>query len=237
MEQANTELLLEDLAGRALLYVDKGNNIFWYHPLVREIAWTKIAADSRDRTIDRYAKYIYEMGKRPDAVVPHASIVSQKNNAAKNSIAPKVTRDIIFISYAHRDRKWVDALRTMLGPLLRNKSIELWDDGKIKAGSEWKSDISKALSRARVAVLIFTDSFLDSDFIAEDELPSLLHAAQDDGARIVWFLASDCLYGRTKMRDFQAAIDPGRPLDAMSGPARKKALRKIAEAIDEAFRH
>jgi hypothetical protein len=43
---------------------------------------------------------------------------------ADNGASPSA-RSGIFISYSHRDRKWLDELKTMLSPLIRDGSLKL----------------------------------------------------------------------------------------------------------------
>jgi hypothetical protein len=92
-------------------------------------------------------------------------------------------RDQVFISCSHKDKEWLERLRTMLKPLVRKNSVSVWDDTNIRAGARWKDKIKDAVAAAKVTVLLVSPSFLDSDFIAEHELPPLFRSGRITRAR------------------------------------------------------
>ena len=141
-------------------------------------------------------------------------------------------RDQIFVSYSHRDRKWLDELMMTLAPLIRKRSITVWDDTKIDAGQKWKAEIRAALERAKVAVLLVTRGFLASEFIANEEMPNLLDAARQAGLIVVWIAVGDSLYEETEITEYQAANDPAKPLNSLSEAEVDKELVLIAKKLN-----
>lgn len=144
-------------------------------------------------------------------------------------------RHQLFISYSRADREWVDRLKTMLAPLVRGDDFRLWDDSQIPPGARWQEEIARALTTARVAVLLVSADFLHSDYVNNKELPPLLRAAQEEGLVLLWVCVRHCLVEDTPIHDFQAAIDPGRPLAALAPWEQDEALAKVAKAIKGAF--
>jgi len=141
-------------------------------------------------------------------------------------------RDQVFISYSHRDRRFVDELLTQLKPYLRQGQFRGWSDKQIEPGSIWFDEIKAALARTSVAVLLVSPDFLDSDFIHDRELEPLLKEAAAGGVTVLWVLIRDCAYLETPLKDYQAVLSPpGKPFASMTPAKRDTAFRKVCEAI------
>jgi hypothetical protein len=145
-----------------------------------------------------------------------------------------MVRRELFISYSHRDLKWLEQLRTHLKPLERNYNLERWDDSRIKPGDKWLVEIEQALSRAAVALLLVSPDFVASDFIDRKEMPSLFDAAQNQGLAILWVpLRPISLKMFPQIEQFQAVFSPVRTLADMTAVEQDRTLAKISEIILE----
>jgi hypothetical protein len=146
-----------------------------------------------------------------------------------------IARRTVFISYSHEDRRWLKRLQVHMRPLVRDEQVELWDDTMIKAGADWRSEIKHALASARVAILLVSADFLASDFIAGDELPTLLTAAKDEGAIIIPVIISYSQFRQTSLADFQPINSPDRPVIKLSRADRENVFAETASSIRSAL--
>jgi hypothetical protein len=142
-------------------------------------------------------------------------------------------KDQVFISYSHKDRKWLDDLITHLKPYLRNQTISAWSDLQIKPGSQWESEIESALTNSAIAVLLVSPDFLNSDFIHVKELGPLLKRAEEGGVKILWIPIRSSSYRQTPLKDYQAVIDAGKPIATIPRPKRDEGWVRICEKIQE----
>jgi WD40 repeat protein len=144
-------------------------------------------------------------------------------------------RSKVFISYSHKDTRWLNELRNFLKPLEKQNIVTFWDDNSIKPSEKWRDEITDSIASAKIAILLVTQNFLASDFIVENELPTLLDRAEKDGLKIIWIAVRTCLYAETRIKDYQAVNDPSQPLAAMSPAKREKTLIRIASQIKAAL--
>jgi hypothetical protein len=146
-------------------------------------------------------------------------------------MANPTRREQVFFSYSHKDKKWLERFQATLKPLIRASQLSVWDDTKIKAGDIWRDEIKQALASAKVAVLLVSTNFLNSDFIAENELPPLLEAAQTEGLRILLVVVGHSLFDETELGRFQTVNDPTRPLASITAASRDKEIVRICKEI------
>jgi hypothetical protein len=184
------------------------------------------------------------LGIHDDALVSHYSRIAFVNgmdklkpvkSAADEKMVPKERRDLIFISYSHADIKWMEYLRLHLAPLIRPGEISLWSDSQIRAGSVWLEEIDKAISATKVAVLLVSPDYLASSFIVDRELPSLLKQAETEGVKIIWIPIRHCLWAETPLANFQAAVNPSKPLAMLSRRKQDEALVEVSISIVRAL--
>lgn len=139
----------------------------------------------------------------------------------------RLARRQLFISYSHRDSKWLDVIKAPLEPYVELRGIQVWDDTHIPAGEDWRQAIADALARTRVALLLVSPGFLASAFIREKEFKYFLDAAQRHAVKVHWLLLSDLGGLANPLAQLQAIIDPATPLDALSPD---KLVLALAEA-------
>ena len=132
----------------------------------------------------------------------------------KNPESETKNRNKVFVSYSHLDEEYLKDIKRHFKPFL--KHIDFWDDSKIQPGKKWKEEIRTAISETKIAILLVSTDFLGSEFIATDELPPLLRAAEEEGAVILILILKPCLFEEfSDLNQFQAMNPPSRPISKM----------------------
>lgn len=175
--------------------------------------------------------------KHPDPTIEITCRVDREKKilCVLHVVAPVLmVNKMLFISYSHQDVQWLNELKKWIRPLEMHDIVTIWDDRKIKAGDNWRKEIEKALSEAKAAILLISVDFLNSDFIANNELPKLLDAARDRGLRILWIAVRPSYVDETGIASFQAAHKEP-PLAQMNEVEREQCFQRIYERIKEAL--
>ncbi|MBD2102058.1 FxSxx-COOH system tetratricopeptide repeat protein, partial [Leptolyngbya sp. FACHB-261] len=148
--------------------------------------------------------------------------------------ASQQQRPKVFISYSHKDGKWLEQLQVHLKPFERDGTMDCWDDTRIQPGDLWQREIEQALAAAEVAVLLISADFLASDFIHRDELPPLLSAAESRGLVILPVIVRPCSLPES-LSKFQAVNPALKPLSKMLDWEQEELWVKVTKAIREAL--
>ncbi|GJL59071.1 MAG: hypothetical protein NPIRA03_19280 [Nitrospirales bacterium] len=145
------------------------------------------------------------------------------------------TRDLIFVSYSHRDKTWLEKLLIFLKPYQREGQLTVWADPYIEVGDVWKREIDHALPRAQVGLLLISPYFLASDFIMDHEVPPLEVAAENGHMHMFCGPISSGPVEPTGLDKYQWARPPHEPLDLLPEPEQHATLVRISKTLFEIF--
>ena len=146
----------------------------------------------------------------------------QANNPSPTRAAPPPARSpaskerrCVVISYSHEDEKYLKRLLKHLNgilhimrpdnnkePLIKKKDI--WYDGKIEIGDKWHTIIKEAFKNARIAIILVSANYFDSDFIRETELPIILQAARAGRVTPICVILGPSVFEHTDLNIYQA---------------------------------
>ncbi|MCB0169349.1 MAG: toll/interleukin-1 receptor domain-containing protein [Anaerolineae bacterium] len=105
------------------------------------------------------------------------------------------TLPTVFVCYSHKDETENEQLLTHLGVLRELSLIDIWDDTRILGGSEWKLEITNAIARASVAILLVSANFLTSQTIKELEITEMLKRRENDQKFVIYpIIAKPCAW-------------------------------------------
>lgn len=139
----------------------------------------------------------------------------------------------IFVSYARDDRRWVDRndphhLIPHLISSLRKLNVDVWFDAALVASEVFKRTIEQEIRRADIAILLVSQSFLNSEFIETVELPEINRRTEDPNFHVV-----PILIGYSDWQELEILAErqvlPGPPptplIDYTTDPARWDKIR------------
>lgn len=184
---------------------------------------------------NRNCKIIYVTGERLSreemaAVASTApvgfvkKIVREKDVLANLELAVAMFEDkrFIFVCYSHKNTEMMLEMDKYLLQL-SHVGIEHWVDTRIRPGESWKQEIELALQRAKAAVILVSIEMMNSTFIRDVELPSLLKSTRDLLVVPLFINAvPTVVLERNGLLDFQGINAPDNPLDGWSTTTRNR---------------
>src|SRR3954452_21704669 len=102
----------------------------------------------------------------------------------------------IFISYAHKDRAWLDKLKVHLGWFEQGEGVAFWNDAYILAGDEFDTAIKRNLATADLVLALVSADFGASSYIVKNELAPALARHEAGDAVFTPLLIRPCVWKR-----------------------------------------
>ncbi len=145
-------------------------------------------------------------------------------------------RNRLFISYSHKDTKWLTAVTEQLKVLETEGLVSLCEDSQLEVGEDWYQQLNDLMSSARLGLLLVSATFLTSKFVLKDEVPRLIERHGEGGMKIYPLLVEPCPWkrvawlARLQLRP-QDANRETRALSTFRGASRKQKIVDVADEI------
>jgi predicted acylesterase/phospholipase RssA len=201
-----------------------------------------ISRDRRQLLIDEGRRQIREKFDQGQidfsAAKPGLSQSPESSDAARRFIELTAPKDTVFISYSRRDAQTRDELvATLENELADLPALRLWADTQIKPGEEWEREITRAMHRTRVAVLLVSKAFLKSSFIKSEEEPFFIKAAKANVLSLLWVNVDIELDPTDPRLSDLITLNAINPTPLSQSADRQAIWRKVAQSIEQAFQH
>ncbi len=142
-----------------------------------------------------------------------------------------MSQPLIFVSYSHKDEAEKEKLLAHLG-VLQSELIDIWSDDRLGAGVSWEQEISKSISRAKVAILLITANFLNSKFILQKEVKTFLERREQEDFHVFPVIGKACAWKKVKwLNDMNVRPKHGTPVWSDGGIHVDEDLAAIAEEV------
>ena len=146
----------------------------------------------------------------------------------------------VFICYSHRDSEYLspDSLLGFLRGLEHEEDVELWCDRRIETGALWDDEIRRRLGESDIALVLVSQSFLDSAYCTNVEMRTFLARRREDGMILFPLLLSPCEWERREWLAATQCLPGGDETveEHYAEPAKRKRLflriRKELRAAD-----
>lgn len=143
-----------------------------------------------------------------------------------------------FCAYAREDAALCRRLLgTYLKGLNRRGLVEMWYDGEIAPGRAWDADIRAAIEAADVVLLLVSQDFMASDYIADVEVPRVMQRHHEGFCLVLPIHLSPADIRDAPFRALQALPSGARPVSEWGDgeKAENRALLDVAAGVEAAI--
>ncbi|MFN0174990.1 MAG: TIR domain-containing protein [Saprospiraceae bacterium] len=141
------------------------------------------------------------------------------------------TKAKVFVAYAHEDMDLKEKLTSHLKVPAMREVLDVWQDGEIKPGVEWESDIHENLNKADVILILVSVHSLNSDFFLEIELKKISERHNNGISIAIPVILRPCQWQFSDFAKLQALPDGGKPI--VNWPNEHEVLSDIAAKVKE----
>ncbi|WP_313918978.1 toll/interleukin-1 receptor domain-containing protein [Tahibacter sp.] len=134
----------------------------------------------------------------------------------------------LFISYAHRDEAFLRELLAYLQPLVDVALIDVWHDRRMIAGDAIFPSIEIAQDRARIVLLLVSESYLASVECAR-EMWRALEKREKGRTAVVPVILRRCDWRAAPYAKFNALPTDGAPID--SADDREQSFLEVVQGV------
>jgi len=99
----------------------------------------------------------------------------------------------VFIGYSHHDKRYLRDT-SLLGYLkaLEKEGVEFLSDERITTGNLWGQEIQAKITESNIALLLVSQTFLNSQYIQNEEIPRFLDQRKNQGMVMFPIILSAC---------------------------------------------
>jgi hypothetical protein len=121
----------------------------------------------------------------------------------------------LFLSYAHKDRAYLEELLKRLKLMERNGLIRPWSDHELTAGEKWEPRILEELNEADAIIFQLSPDFLASDYCVLTELDIAIRRKVAGEVELIAYVLRHCDWKDVpELGEFQILPQGAKPIRA-----------------------
>lgn len=117
-----------------------------------------------------------------------------------------------FISYSHKDEKYLERLKVHITQLQREHLVESWTDQEIHAGAALDKTINDQLQASELFIALLSPDYIASNYCYEKEFEKALEMQSQGSLHIVPVIVEPCEWQNTPLAAFKALPKDGKAI-------------------------